>query len=128
MLRDESNYVSGIVKMASCHMHPSYMDAECFRSVSQFLKENSSSESALKELDDFFEPFLMEILHLDKEEGDCFFHLIHCKAGDAKKIYEIHDKNLLNYIQKYVPFYTLEDVYLVEFEKMVICFTIGNDE
>lgn len=128
MLRDKSNYISGIVNMASCHMHPSYMDAECFESLSHFLKEYSFPESVLTEIDDFFEPFLMEILRLDKEEGECFFHRIHCMAGDAKKIYEIHDKKLFNHMQKYVPFYTLEDVYLVEFEKMVICFTIGNDE
>ena len=51
------------------------------------------------------------------------------RAGEPRRILSVDNRKLLDALSEgYGPFYYVEDIYFIEFEKMVICFMIGNDE
>lgn len=50
-------------------------------------------------------------------------------AGEPRRIFSVDNRKLLDVLSEgYGPFYYVEDIYFIEFEKMVICFMVGNDE
>lgn len=136
-LKDNSIYISGICKMASFNIGPSYMDAYCFNKK-DYMKElskmfNFSEEKVeLKEVNIKFYDLMKELLFLPEKALDTFVYLIEKEVGNSLKIYtsespELH-KALSSEDGNIGVFYFLEDVYFVEFEKEVICFMIGNFE
>ena len=128
-IRDDNLYISGIVSMASFNMGPSYMMVDCYHDVDSLLKDYKINDNVV--FDDVCIPFkelMHNLLRLDDKALDTFLFLISMKAGSVKNIRTICDSKVLDLIEKYTTFYILEEVYFVEFEKMNICFLIGNNE
>ena len=131
-MRDISLYISGIVSMASYNMGCSYMRSDCFNIdnyMNKFIKEYKLSDGII--LDEERRPFnelMKDLLRIDDKALDTFLFLINSNAGKTKKIYTISDHDTLSQIEKFTTFYILEEIYIVEFEKMMICFMIGNNE
>ena len=141
-LRYLSNYVAGLVNMASsCSktMGPSYVDADCF-SRENFEDEFANlynvnkDEIKLTEINKSFRDVLSDLFGTDTYGLiDGLEHWIHMKAGDSIKLYRISEDCRLSELLSgdnggCGAFFFMEDIFFFEFEKMVICFMIGNDE
>ena len=141
-IRYSSNYVAGLTRMASsCSriMGPSYVDAGCYE-LGDYKKEFANSykikeeDINLIEVNKSFRQFLEDIFGNDVPGlVDGLEHWIHMEAGDSVKIWNTADDSELE--EKLggesggrSSFYFVEDIFFIEFEKMVICFMIGNDE
>ncbi len=137
-----SSYIAGLTHMASsCSktIGPSYVDADCF-SVGNYKEEFakayniSISEIKLVELKESFREVLIELFGNDTYRLiDGLEHWIHMKAGEPVKLYRIDNECKLpellsGYNGGNGAFFFMEDIYFFEFEKMTICFMIGNDE
>ena len=141
-IKGTSPYINGLTNMASSctkQMGPSYMKAVCFdkknyiesfKDYYNIPNEKVSLTETAMTLKDFLECFFGK----NKEIIEGLMHWIHINAGDAKKVLTIEDENrdLIETLSGsdggISGFYILEDIYFIEFDKMVICFTIGNDE
>ncbi len=125
-------YISGIVSMASYNMGCSYMRSDCYdinNYMNSFIRFYKLSDGII--LDEVKRPFndlMKDLLRIDNKALDTFLYLINYRAGNVKKIYTISDTNILSLIEKKTTFYILEEIYIVEFEKIMICFMIGNNE
>ncbi len=140
-LVDDSEYISGLVNMASSiskYMGCSYMDATCFKkkdfinNFSKFYKINEK-EIKIHESSISLEKFIENFFGKDKELIDGLSYWITLKAGKLVKIYEQDDDCKLNDLLSNsgygkAPFYFVEDVTIIEFEKMIIAFITGNNE
>ncbi len=141
-IRYASNYISGLTHMASScskYLGPSYVDANCF-SKKDFKEEFAKfynvniNEIKLVEINKSFREVLTGIFGEDVQRLiDGLEHWIHMEAGDPVKLYHIDDEsNLAEQLsgcnRGRGAFYFMEDIFFFEFEKMVICFMIGNDE
>ena len=143
VLEKDSCYISGLTHMASSCSHgigPSYVDATCFKRkgyLSSFADyyHVSIQENDLEEVSYSFEEFLKALFaDDDRHLIDGLSHWIGMEVGQLKKVFTIKEESssLLTSLggeeKGYAPFYFVEDLFFVEFEKMVICFLIGNDE
>ena len=136
-LKSASSYVSGLTKMASYNMIPSYMDADCME-LDNYLESFAKvykipiESIKLEEIDANFEELFTELFNADKKALDSFFHWIRMEAGNCKKIYTAENEEFFKGMSGEYggngPFFFLETVYFIEFDKMAICFMIGNDE
>ena len=135
-----SSYITGLTHMASyCskQIGPSFVIADCFEK-SNYIKEFSNvydiSEESIEFANSKFT--LEELLKTwfgDDEIVQGLIYWIKFKAGNPKKVLEISENcNICDILSSSsggnTPFYTLENIYFVEFEKMVICFMIGDNE
>ena len=136
-LKESSLYVSGLTKMASsCSswIGLSYMDAVCFEKktfkedfCSLYGVSNFELEASSLTLSQLFTSVFGDNSKL--VEGLC--HWLKLEAGGFITVYNCDDKlcSLLSDSKAgRTLFYMVEDVCFVEFEKMMICFIIGNDE
>lgn len=136
-----SSYVDGLVNMASScseYMMPSYMRAICFKKKA-FKKSFCTFYEIPKEQLDIVETsltlkdFIIQSFGNNKEIIEGLTHWLHIEAGDPKKILTVpNNSKVLNLLSGsdggISGFYFVEDIYFIEFNKMVICFIIGNDE
>jgi hypothetical protein len=138
LLNEESLYISGLTNMASSvskRMGPSYVQADCFDDknyIKDFCEcyEVDESNVELVQQNTSFEDLMTDLFGDDVDkliEG--LTHWIHMRAGEPRRILSVENRKLLDVLSEgYGPFYYVEDIYFIEFEKMVICFMIGNDE
>ena len=140
-LVDESEYISGLVNLASSvssYMGCSFMDAVCFKTkdiiknVSDFYKIKKE-EIKTHEVSISLEKFIENFFGNDKKLIDGLSYWITLKAGKLIKVYEQDDDSKLNDLlsnSRYgkTPFYFVDDVTIIEFEKMTIVFVTGNNE
>ena len=136
-----SSYVDGLVNMASScseYMMPSYMRAICFKkkdfkkSFCNFYKI-PEKELEIIETSLTLKDFIIQSFGNNKEIIEGLTHWLHIEAGDPKKILTVpNNSKVLNLLSGsdggISGFYFVEDIYFIEFNKMVICFIIGNDE
>ncbi len=134
-MRYETNYIDGIVLMASWNMKPSYMSAVCLKKenyLEEFGKPYKLNKIILEEETQSFPTLMKELLNISKEELETFLYLIEKEAGKVEKVYTANNKEVWKALSGEYGgtsgFYFLEDIYFVEFEKMVICFMMGNNE
>ncbi len=133
-MRNVDSYISGIVGMLSCNTAPSYIYAHSLGKkdyIDEFCKLYTLDikETKLELVNKSDEVFFGEIFNLDKKNLDTFLYLINGIAGKSIRKYNFFSKKFEDKIyKKYTPFYFLENVYIIEFEKMAICFMIGNNE
>ena len=140
-LEGSSSYVDGLVNMASScseYMMPSYMRAICFKkkdfkkSFCNFYKI-PEKELEIIETSLTLKDFIIQSFGNIKEIIEGLTHWLHIEAGDPKKILTVpNNSKVLNLLSGsdggISGFYFVEDIYFIEFNKMVICFIIGNDE
>ena len=135
-LRDSSLYVAGLTKMASsCSdwIGLSYMTAVCFDTkdfnkafCSFYDMDKISYEESSLSLEELF----TDIFGNNKSLVEGLCHWLRLEAGAFEKVYTVSDDSFESFASKNTryPFYMLDDFYIVEFKKMMICFIIGNDE
>ena len=135
-LKKESAYITGLTNLASYYskeIGPSYVEADCFDKenfIDDFSKlytipkEDVQIEKTNLSLEEFLKMWFGES---NKELIEGLLHWIRIHYGEDKKIYETcENSKVLNY--DIGMFFNLEDIYFVEFEKLVIGIYIGNDE
>ena len=133
-LKSESLYVSGLVHMASFHMGPSYMEADCMSKgnyIDTFSKRYKVKKEniVLDKVEITIEKLFEEIFQIEKRALDNFIYWLEKECGRCIQIYISNNEELISSLSKgYGPFFFLESIYFIEFEKMVVCFMIGNDE
>ncbi|MBR2678816.1 MAG: hypothetical protein IKE63_05315 [Bacilli bacterium] len=139
-LKDPSNYVSGLVNMASSvskYIGPSYLQADCYELkdyVDDFcaMYEIPKDIVHLEEYKHSLEELLKSILGTSEGLIEGLLHWLHREIGEVKKIYTVPDNKVLELIGAetggYGPFYFCEDLYFIETDKMVLCLLLGNDE
>lgn len=136
-INNASLYVEGLANMASFNIGCSFMKADCYELnnyIEAFSKDYKISKDIIKlnEEKTKIEDFFKEVLNLDKKQTETFTYWLQKEAGPCKKIFiaennKLYDK-LSGYNKGISGFYFVEDVYFIEFEKMVIVFIIGNNE
>lgn len=134
-LTRENNYISGIVNMASYNMGPSQMEAVCYNKET-FLEEFSKNyriqkdKIELNEVDIDYKKRLKEMLNVDDKAISKLDYLITTTAGFHIKTFEVTEEsfNYMDNPKNYLPFFFLDDICFMEFEKMIICFMTGNFE
>ncbi len=136
----ESSYVSGLVKMASTgskNLGLSYVDAYCF-DKKEYLKEFSS----FFKIDDIeVEDSGMSVKELfnnlfdDDKKTDALIHWLSIFDGKCNIINTIKEEyfsktieSLSTYDGGLTMFYTVEDVYFLEYNTITIVLIVGNDE
>lgn len=121
--------------MASCNMKPSHMEAICFNKkdyceeLEKFYKI-PKDKFELQEVDYNYKKRFQEILQIDDYAIERLVYLINKTVGDPIKVYELTDtsyKYITNH-KNYLPFFIIEDVIFIEYEKMIICYITGNYE
>lgn len=140
-LKESSMYISGLVNMASScskKIGLSYMDAECY-DVNKFKETFADiykidvNNFKLHIIDNSLEQLFISIFGEDDKLISGLLHWINFYVGSYKNIYTVDEGcnvfDLLSCSEGGIgPFYFLEDLFFVEFEKVVICFMVGNDE
>lgn len=77
---------------------------------------NQSLEATLK---DWFE---------DGKAVECAIKLFEIELGKTKSISTLSNKELDNIFKKNKPFYNIEDVLIIEFDKYILWMILGNNE
>ena len=138
--KDESLYVSGLVKMASTgskNLGLSYVDAYCF-DRSNYLTEFSSFfeiDDIELEKSNLTDKELFNNLFDDNKKTDSLIHWLNILDGNCDNVKIIKEKyfsktieSLSNYSGGLTMFYTVEDLYFLEYKTLTIVLIIGNDE
>ena len=134
-----SSYLTGITHLASSlskNIGPSFIEADCFKKQKykddfskyyEVPKEKIKVKETDKTIQDIFEIWLWK----DSKLIDNMLYLINYELGSPSKVYEIN-KEVINALSRsdggISSFYTAEEGYFIEFEKYMVCFTIGNNE
>ena len=140
-LVEETEYISGLVNMASSvsdWMGVSFMDAICFKKE-KFLEEFSylhnikKEDIKIHETNISLEEFIKNYFGNDKKLIEGLSYWITRKVGVFKRIFEQDSNSKLNELLEKshygkTPFFFIEDVVFIEFEKTVIAFITGNNE
>ena len=139
-LKYSTAYLSGVVEMASSYskyMGPSYMTAICFdlkNPLEDFKRFYDIKEDIkVNKVEASYHELLITLLGNDKDLIDTVEHLTRVRIGEVQEIYTIEENsNLLNLLSGsdggLSPFYIVDDIYFVKFNKMFVVFMIGNDE
>lgn len=140
-LVEETEYISGLVNMASSvssWMGVSFMDAICFKKDS-FLDDFATfhkikkEEIKIHEINISLEEFIKNNFGEDKKIIEGLSYWITRKGGEFKKVFEQDSNSKLNELLEKsdygkTPFFFVENVVFIEFEKMIIAFITGNNE
>ena len=140
-LEGYSSYIDGLVNMASScseYMMPSYMRAICFKKKNYkkaFCNFYKIPEKELEIIETSLtlKDFINQSFGNIKEITEGLTHWLHMEVGDYKKVLTVSENSkvldLLSGSDGGIGgFYIVEDVYFIEFDKMIVCFIIGNDE
>ena len=139
-LKYSTAYLSGVVEMASSYskyMGPSYMTAICFdlkNPLEDFKRfYNIKEDIKVNKVETSYHELLITLLGNDKKLIDTVEHWTRVRIGEVQEIYTIEENsNLLNLLSGsdggLSPFYIVDDIYFVKFNKMFVVFMIGNDE
>ena len=140
-LEGYSSYIDGLVNMASScseYMMPSYMRAICFKKKNYkkaFCNFYKIPEKELEIIETSLtlKDFINQSFGNIKEITEGLTQWLHMEVGDYKKVLTVSENSkvldLLSGSDGGIGgFYTVEDIYFIEFDKMIVCFIIGNDE
>ena len=118
---DLSSYLTGLSLMASSMVkNPCYVIVEAFKKDENKIKQLKKCEDSLRDI-------LETWFNWNKEIIENFWYLIEAKVGDPVNVYELPDKELKK-IEKESPFFILEEAYIVEYDRYLLKFMIGNNE
>ncbi len=138
MLNDLSCYINGLVTMASSFSRKighSGIDVTCFKNKNfenEFFKYYKIPLDSFKFVEE--NQTLKEILLLYLEEDIVcrLLYFLESDLGKEVKLLTIEDNNVLEKFSCFnkgkVPFYFIENVYIVKYDKYVVSFVIGNNE
>ena len=123
---DTGMYIRGVVNMASYNLIPSFMETYCMdniKEIKEYFMITKNKEIKLNKMNTTFDKLFKVILNISKEEMDTFTYLITKTVGKCINIYKPDEKTfkLIEDNHNY-PFFFLEDIYFIEFEKNTIKF------
>ncbi len=124
------SYIIGLFDMISYNLQPSYIDINFIKKYDDIYKEYNISKDKQFIKRDNNKDFFKNLFCVNDKELDHFKYLITKELGEVKNIYEPSNE-ILDFLSndnsKY-KFFFLEDMYVIEFEKIFVCLLIGNDE
>lgn len=136
-----SSYLSGLTNMASAcstEIGPSFIEADSF-DKKDFEKEFAKYYEIEENIELVSNNEKLEIILTqwigknNKAIVDNLMYLIESEVGSPIKVYTLKDERIIK--EKMgresggiSQFYFVEDVIFVEFEKSMVCFSIGNNE
>lgn len=128
-------YLSGVVNMASFNMEPSHMEVICTEKENMIEKlvrdyKVPRDKIELTEVELRFEEYMRELLRIDDKALREITYLITKTAGKPLRMYELTERShtFITDHHTLLPFFFVEYMFFVEFEKMMICFITGNFE
>ena len=124
------SYLKGITDIISSNIMPSYIVSFSLEKEDEFYNYYHISKNKIKieVINEKYDDFIKHTFNLNGRMLETFIYLINKLCGNCKKIYYLSGEELEKKVRKYEPFYILEEVFLIEYEKMYICFIIGNNE
>ena len=124
------SYIIGLFDMISYNLQTSYIDINFIKKYDDIYKEYNISKDKQFIKRDNNKDFFKNLFCVNDKELDHFKYLITKELGEVKNIYEPSNE-ILDFLSndnsKY-KFFFLEDMYVIEFEKIFVCLLIGNDE
>lgn len=137
---NKSLYITGLTHMASSlskNIGPSFVEVDCFDKDNykkEFAKYYEIKEGDIKLVESNLT--MREILlgWFGEEESnitDSLLYWIKRDSGKSLKVYE-YTNNLDELLSRsdggVSEFYIVEDIYFIEFDEVVMCFILGNNE
>ena len=136
-----SSYLTGLTNLASSiskEIGPSFIDVDCMDKDNYeeaFAKRYNISKDLieLKEEDMSLEQILKAWLgESNKELIESLLYWIEFKVGKSIKVYTEKNNKLIDALSRceggISMFYIVDDIYFVEFDEYMVCFSLGNNE
>ena len=127
-MKDEylGSYLNGLMNMASSnskYIGPSSVEVDCFKKeeFNKYYKIDISPTTLT------FEEQIKEWFGDDKKVIESIIYWTNNKIKDDKKIYHVNDKDY-ELFRKYNPFYSIDDIFVLETKDYLITYVLGNNE
>jgi len=120
------SYLNGLMNMASSnskYIGPSFVEVDCF--TKEEFKKYYKIEISPTTLN--FEDMINEWFCDDKNVIESIIYWTNNKIKDIKKVYIVDDKDY-ELFRKYNPFYSIDDIFILETKKYLITYVLGNNE
>ena len=138
MKREEKEYyLKGLMNISSSiskNIGLSYIDVEVYNKKNfneEFCKYHKINELKLKKLNILLPEALKEWFFEEDKLIESILYWINYNIGKAKEIYNTENKTiekLCTSNKGISKFYTVEDIYFIEYDKEIIVFILGNNE
>lgn len=137
---NKSLYITGLTNMASSlskNIGPSFVEVDCFDKDNykkEFAKYYEIKEGDIKLVESNLTMREILLEWFGEEESnitDSLLYWIKRDSGKSLKVYE-YTNNLDELLSRsdggLSQFYIVEDIYFIEFDEVVMCFILGNNE
>jgi len=133
LLEYTESYISGIIALAkeeSDNLKRSDITTELYfkeEYKEELLKTHKIEEIQNREINQSLEETLKDWFE-DEKAVECAIKLFEVELGKTKSISTLSNKELDNIFKKNKPFYNIEDVLIIEFDKYILWMILGNNE
>jgi hypothetical protein len=124
------SYLNGLMNMASSmskSIGPSYIIVDCYKKehLEQLKKDYHINKLNLSTLS--FKEKIEEWFFEDKKAIESILFWSNKKIKEERNIYEL-EKIEFEKMEKYTPFYIIDDAFILETDKYLILYVLGNNE
>ena len=133
LLEYTESYISGIIALAkeeSENLKRSDITTELYYKEEYkegLLKTHKIENIQNREINQSLEETLKDWFE-DGKAVECAIKLFEIELGKTKSISTLSNKELDNIFKKNKPFYNIEDVLIIEFDKYILWMILGNNE
>ncbi|MBR6137273.1 MAG: hypothetical protein IKQ06_03870 [Bacilli bacterium] len=133
LLEYTESYISGIIALAkeeSENLKRSNITTELYFKEEYkegLLKTHKIENIQNREINQSLEATLKDWFE-DGKAVECAIKLFEIELGKTKSISTLSNKELDNIFKKNKPFYNIEDVLIIEFDKYILWMILGNNE
>lgn len=133
LLEYTESYISGIIALAkeeSENLKRSDITTELYFKEEYkegLLKTHKIEDIQNREINQSLEDTLKDWFE-DGKAVECAIRLFEIELGKTKSISTLSNKELDNIFKKNKPFYNIEDVLIIEFDKYILWMILGNNE
>ena len=133
LLEYTESYISGIIALAkeeSENLKRSDITTELYFKEEYkegLLKTHKIENIQNREINQSLEETLKDWFE-DGKAVECAIKLFEIELGKTKSISTLSNKELDNIFKKNKPFYNIEDVLIIEFDKYILWMILGNNE
>ena len=133
LLEYTESYISGIIALAkeeSDNLKRSDITTELYFKEEYkegLLKTHKIENIQNREINQSLEATLKDWFE-DEKAVECAIKLFEVELGKTKSISTLSNKELDNIFKKNKPFYNIEDVLIIEFDKYILWMILGNNE
>ena len=124
------SYLNGLMNMASSmskSIGPSYIIVDCYKKehLEQLKKDYHIKKITSSTLS--FKEKIEEWFFEDKKAIESILFWSNKKIKEERNIYDIERENFEK-MEKYTPFYIIDDTFILETDKYLILYILGNNE